>query len=725
MNRSGSLLLALTFVYTLLAAQKNISIEDFTVRNTFSEKSVSGINWMRDGKYYTALSNNSVVQYDITTGMPVETLVDGGSLPTPIVIDAYSFSADETKMLLQTQRQSIYRRSFIAEYFVYDRVTKAVVPLSSKGKQSYATFSPDGSKVAFVRGNNLFFVSLSDMQEATVTTDGKFNSIINGTTDWVYEEEFSFVVGFEWSPDSKRIAYYRFDETDVKEYNLQYWGDQLYPVDYRYKYPKAGEKNSIVEVWIHDLDSRRKVRVDIGSDPDIYIPRIKWTTNPHTLSVRKLNRLQNHMTLFHADAGSGEAKVMLSEKTDTYFDIEVLDDLTYLADGKQFITTNESEGFKHLYLYSTASGTGRVVRKLTSGNYEVSEFVGYDERRKVCYYTSTEDSPLERHFYSVSSDGKKKTKLSKESGKHSIDMSPDFQFYIDHHSSAIHPNVVTLYRTRGNAPLKVLERNSGLIKTLKEYGIVPKEFFTFTNDEGTVLNGLMLKPEHLDASKKYPVMVFQYSGPGSQQVQNAWAGGHFYFHQMLVQKGYIVAIIDPRGTGGRGEAFKKVTYKQLGKYELEDHLAGARYLSSLDYVDGDRMGIWGWSYGGYMSSLALTKGAGVFKLGIAVSPVTNWRFYDTIYTERYLQTPQLNPEGYDMNSPSTYASRLEGNFLLIHGTGDDNVHLQNSIVLQDALVNAGVQFESFFYPDKHHGIQGPKTRYHLYSMMLDFIERKL
>ena len=724
MNKLKLLFAGFFFVSNVLSAQTRISVDEFTTKNTFAERKVTGINWMNDGKFYTALSDNKVIQYDITTGQPVATLVDGGLLSTPIVIDDYSFSADERKMLLQTQRQAIYRRSFIAEYFVYDRDAKTLRPLSSRGRQSYATFSPDGSKVAFVRSNNLFYVTLTDMAEAQVTDDGKFNSIINGTTDWVYEEEFSFVVGFAWSPDGDKLAYYRFDETDVKEYNLQYWDEGLYPFDYRYKYPKAGEKNSTVEIWIYDLPSKRKVKVNVGTETDIYIPRIRWTAHSHTLSVRKLNRLQNHMTLFHADAGSGEAKVVLDEKTDTYFDIEALDDLTYLSDGKQFIYTSESEGFRHLYLY-TVEGTGRLVRKLTSGDFEVSAFIGFDEKTRTCYYTSTEASPLQRHFYSVSFDGRKKTRLSREAGIHAINMSPDFQYYIDHHNSARHPAVVTLYRTRRNTPLKVLERNAGLADTLKEYGIVPKEFFTFRNEGGTELNGFMLKPENFDASKEYPVMIFQYSGPGSQQVLDSWGGGHFYFHQLLAQKGYIVAIIDPRGTGGRGEQFKKVTYKQLGKYELEDHLDGARYLASLDYIDENRIGIWGWSYGGYMASLALTKGAGTFKLGIAVSPVTNWRFYDTIYTERYLQTPQLNPGGYDLNSPSTYAEKLEGSFLLIHGTGDDNVHFQNSIVLQDALIDAGKQFQSFHYPDKHHGIQGMTTRHHLYTMMLNFIEGNL
>lgn len=723
MNKLFRLLFLFSFsALTTAYSQKKIVVDDFTTRNTFYQKTVTGINWMNDGKFYSTLSDNKIIKYDITTGQPVQTILDGDALPTAIDIDDYNFSHDEQKILLQSARRSIYRRSFIADYYVYDLNDQSLKRLSSGGKQSYATFSPDGSKVAFVRSNNLFYVSLADMHEEQVTDDGKFNFIINGTTDWVYEEEFSIVVGFEWSPDGKKLAYYRFDESGVKEYNLQLWGRSLYPQDYRYKYPKAGESNSTVEVWFYDLASEQKVKADTGDEKDIYIPRIKWTKDPDILSIRKLNRLQNHMQLLHANASTGKTTVILDERTDTYFDIEALDDLTYLNDGKQFIYTSEAGGYKHLYLYAI---DGTLLRKLTTGNYEVSEFVGFDEKTKTCYYTSTEVSPLERHFYAVSSDGKKKTRLSETGGTHEVNMSRDFQFYIDYHSTATSPEVVTLYRTRKNTPLKVLERNEELAGQVKVYGLAQKEFFTFKTEEGTVLNGFMLKPVDFDSEKQYPVMIYQYSGPGSQQVKNAWGGSHFYFHQLLTQRGYIVVIIDPRGTGGRGEQFKKVTYKQLGKYELEDLLGGAKYLASLDYVDENRLGIWGWSYGGYMSSLALTKGAGTFKLGIAVSPVTNWRFYDTIYTERYLQTPQLNPKGYDMNSPSTYASQLEGKFLLIHGTGDDNVHFQNSIVLEAALINAGKQFESFYYPDKQHGIQGGGTKHHLYTMMLNFIQENL
>ena len=721
MNQVNLIIILLLLTRVLLPAQSRITVDDFTTRATFAEKKVTGINWMNDGKYYTALSDNKIVKYDITTGQPMETLADGSALSTGLTIEDYSFSADESKILLQTERRPIYRRSFVAEYYLYDRAGRRLQQLSAGGPQSYATFSPDGSQVAFVRENNLFVVSVRDMKERQVTSDGQFGQIINGTTDWVYEEEFSFVVGFSWSPDSKKLAYYRFDETMVAEYNLQYWSGLLYPFDYRYKYPKAGERNSTVEIWMYDLASEQKVKVDIGKETDIYIPRMKWTSDPKTLSVIRLNRLQNHFEVLHVDALSGKSVAVIDQRSETYFDTEMLD-LLYLENGREFIIMSEEEDFMQLYLYSIA---GQRLRKLTQGTYDVTDFVGADEKNKVIYYISAEASPLERHLYSVTFDGKRKTMLTQGEGVHDINMSRDYQFYIDHYSSANRPAVATLYKTRRNAMIKVLENNEKLGERINEYRLADKEFFTFQNEQGVNLHGLFLKPKDFDPSRKYPVMVYQYSGPGSQAVSKVWGGSHFYFHQMLTQRGYIVAYIDPRGTGGRGSDFKKVTYKQLGKYELEDHLAAAQYLASLDFVDANRIGIWGWSYGGYMSSLALTKGAGTYKLGIAVAPVTNWRFYDTIYTERYLQTPQLNPDGYDGNSPLTYADRLDGKFLLIHGTGDDNVHVQNSIAFQDALIGAGKQFQSFYYPDRHHGIQGGSARHHLYTMMLEFIEENL
>jgi len=716
----------LSFIFLLafsvtVCAQKQITIEDFTTKNTFNQKSVGGINWMKDGKFYSTLESNKIVKYDITTGKAVETIFDGTVQNPKVDVRSYSFSEDEKKVLLLTNYEGIYRRSFRADYFVYDIPTKAIHKLSEKGKQSYAVLSADNSKIAFVRDNNIFYVNLADWSEIQLTDDGKFNSIINGTTDWVHEEELGFVQAFQWSPDGKKLAYYRFDESNVKEYTLQKWNKgQLYPELYTYKYPKAGEANSTVEIWFYDVASKQKVKADIGAEKDIYIPRINWTKDANTLSIRRLNRLQNKLDILHANATTGESKTILTETNDAYVDIAYCGDLTYLNDGKHFIHSSEKSGYKHLYLYTIE---GKLVRQITTGDWEVVQFLGLDEKAKVLYYLSTEGNYLDRQLYSITLDGKKKTKLSKEAGTHSINASRDFQFYIDSYSDLNKPLQVNLYKMKGNALVKVLENNDALKATLKEYDFVPKEFFTFKAADGiTSLNGVMMKPKNFDASKKYPVFVYQYSGPRASSVRNSFSTDGWY--QMLAQKGYIVAVIDTRGTGYRGEKFTKQTYKQLGKYELEDLLAGGKHLGSLAYVDENRLGIYGWSYGGYMASLCMTKGAGVYKLGIAGAPVTNWRFYDNIYTERFLQRPQDNPTGYDENSPTTYADKLQGNFLLIHGTGDDNVHFQNSAVLEDALVLANKQFRSFYYPDEPHGVRG-KKRVHLMTMMTEFIVENL
>lgn len=714
----------LLLLVTLLAAQaqKTIAVEDFTTRPTFAAKSVNGINWMKDGKYYASLEGNKVVKYQIATGQSVETIIDGASTSPRVDIQDYTLSDDEQKLLVATNMQSIYRRSFTAEYYVYDRTTKVLRPLSPNGPQAYAAFSPDGTKVAFVRTNDLYYVDLASGHEVRVTDDGKLNHIMNGAPHWIYEEEFGLMAGFCWSPDSKKLAYYRFDESGVKEYNMQVWGKQLYPADLKSRYPKAGEANATVSVHLYHLDTGAKATADLGIETDIYVPRIMWTRDAATLSVRKMNRLQNELQLLHINAYTGASTVVLQQRSDTYIDIKFIDDMVYLADGRRFISSNESDGYKHLYLYSVQ---GTLLQQITMGNFEASQLIGYDEKTRTVYYTSTEVAPQERHLYAIGLDGRHKVKLSAAAGTHTINMSRDFQFYIDHHSSATQPTVVSLYKTKGNSLVKVLETNETLQRAVAEYGLAKKEFFSFRGADGTPLEGYMLKPRDFDPHRRYPVMVYQYSGPGSQLVSNSWGGSHYYFHQLLTQKGYLVVVADTRGTGARGEKFRKVTYKQLGKYELEDHLAVVRYLATLDYVDAGRLGTWGWSYGGYMATLAMTKGNGMLRLGIAVAPITNWRFLNTIYTERYMQTPQLNPGGYDDNAPLTYATNLTGHFLLIHGTGDDDVHLQHALVLQEALVNAGKQFRSFYYTDKHHGLEGGKTRLHLYTMMLDFIVEKL
>jgi dipeptidyl-peptidase-4 len=713
--------LAFVAMAVVVNAQTPITIEDLTSRNTFAQRSVSGINWMNDGKYYTTLADNKIVKYDVTTGQAVETIFDGSQSTPAIEVQDYSLAGDEKKLLLVTDAESIYRRSFKASYYVYDLAVKSLKKLSAQGKQSYATFSPDANRVAFVRDNNLYLVNLATGAETAITTDGQRNSIINGSTDWVYEEELSFAQAFYWSPDGKKIAYYRFDESQVREYNMQKWNQgALYPEDYRYKYPKAGEANSRVEIFIHDVASGQKVKASVGSEDDIYIPRVMWTAQPNILSIRVMNRLQNAIRLLHTDANTGASQEIMMESRPTYFDIDYTDELLYLKDGNRFIFSSERSGYKHFYLHHVPSST---TTPITQGDWEATQLIGFDEKANVLFYLSTEGNYQNRSFYSIRIDGTKKTKLSKEDGTHQVNMSPDCQFYLDYFHLASQPLTVSLYKTKGFQLVKMLETNEALRTKLAQYGIVPKEFFRYTSADGaTPLDGYLLKPKNMDPGKKYPVMVFQYSGPRSNNTLNTFGGGaNFFWHQMLVQKGVVVAVMDTRGTGSRGENFAKQTYKQLGKMEMEDLVAGGRYLAALPFVDGARLGIWGWSYGGYTTSLVMTKGAGTYKLGIAGAPVTTWRYYDNIYTERFLQRPQDNPAGYDDNSPLTHAAKLQGHFLLIHGTGDDNVHFQNSVALEEALINAGKQFRSHFYPDQAHGFRGARVNHHRWTLMTEFI----
>ncbi|MBF9253228.1 S9 family peptidase [Pontibacter sp. 172403-2] len=728
-----NLLAAVLLCFALVAQaqqKKDITLEDIYKNGAFRAESVYGVNWMKDGQYYSSMVPDEqnrvydIVKYNVTTGKPVSTIIEGEDLKpegsnTPIQFDDYTFSSDEKKVLFATETEPIYRRSSKANFYVYDISTKKLTELSNGGKQLYATFSPDGKRVAFARDNNMFFVDLSNMKETQITTDGKLNSIINGYSDWVYEEEFSFAQGFHWAPDGSKIAFYTFDETKVPEYNLQMWGD-LYPQDYRYKYPKAGEANSTVKVSVYNLNNGKTVKMDTGSETDIYIPRIKWTQDPNLLSIQKMNRLQNTLEILHANATTGKTDLVLRETDKAY--IDVTDDLTYLQDGKHFIHSSEKDGYNHLYLYKM---DGKLVRQITDGNWEVSEFLGYDEKNNRLYYMSTEVSPLQRHLYSISSKGKHKKRLSEKPGTHNINLSPDFKYYLDYYTSADTPLVVSLHTAKDGKLIKVLEDNEELREKLAQYDIAQKDFFTMNTADGTKLNGWMIKPTDFDPNKKYPVLMFVYGGPGSQTVTDSWGGNDFLWYQVLADKGLIVVSVDNRGTGARGADFKKLTYANLGKYEIQDQIEAAKWLGKQPFVDADRIGIWGHSFGGYMTLLGLTKGDGVFRAGISVAPVTNWRFYDSIYTERYLKTPQENPEGYDQNSPLMFADKLKGDLLLIHGTGDDNVHFQNSVEMEDALIAANKQFDSFYYPNRNHGIYGGNTLLHRFTMMTNFLEDHL
>ena len=703
------------------AQQKAVSLEDVFKKGTFNQKSVHGINWMKDGRYYSSLINEGhpkVVKINIATGEQEAVLIDGGQLG--INFSTYSFNNDETKALLASDVESIYRRSSKGIYHVLDLVSGKVQELMDGEKISYATLSPDNTKVAFVKDNDLYYVELESNKVHQVTHDGKWNHIINGAADWVYEEEFSMAQAFDWSPDGNKIAFLRFDESEVPEFNMQMWG-ALYPEDYKFKYPKAGEKNAAVSIHIHDLQADKTLTVDAGEEKDIYLPRIYWAGSSETLAFIRLNRLQNQMDLFHAHANSGESKLVVQENSDTYVDLNYNDNLKYLRDGKGFIRTSEQDGYKHIYHHDME---GNLIRQITTGSWEVTDLIGVDESSNTLYYLSTELSPLEKNLYAIRLNGKRKELLTPVRGTHNINMSGDFKYFIDYYSTANSPLVVSLNTASGKT-IKILEDNQSLRDRLENFAIAPKEFFQFQTVDGTTLNGYMLKPADFDPNKQYPVLMYVYGGPGSQTVTNAWGGTRDFWHHHLAAEGYLVVSIDNRGTGARGKMFKDLTYANLGKIETEDQIAGARYLGSLPFVDSERIGIWGWSYGGYMSSLGLMIGNDVFKAAIAVAPVTTWRYYDTIYTERYLQTPQLNAAGYDNNSPITHVNKLKGNFLLIHGTGDDNVHYQNAVDLVDALISADKQFETFYYPNRNHGIYGGNTTWHLYTMMTDFIKRKL
>jgi dipeptidyl-peptidase 4 len=713
--------------------KKDITLEDLWIKGVFQPEYPSGFNWMKNDLYYTNLEPGEnamltgrpkltiIKKYDVVKNEAVETIVDLSNIKpegeeNTIDIENYSFSPDERKVLVETETDRIYRRSSKSRYYLYDLSTKKLRSLSS-GKQSYADFSPDGMKVAFVRENNLFYIDLPSGKEIQVTSDGINNEVINGSTDWVYEEEFEFTKAFFWSPDGSKLAFYRFNEKEVKEYNMQLWTG-LYPEDYRFKYPKAGEKNSEIKIKLYDIATSSTKEIDLGNDKDIYIPRIKWADKDR-LSILRMNRHQNFLEIILAGFSSTSTQTIYSEKNDAY--IEINDDLTFLKDGAHFVLTSEKDGYRHIYKYDMK---GNIVAQLTKGNWEVDKFLGVDESKGIVYYTSSEVSPLERHLYRTDLTGKSTKKLSRKKGTHEIEMSSSFRFYLDNHSTANSPNVSSLHESSGKE-LKVLSGNAELKNKISEYKISPVEFFDFTIEDGTKLNAYMIKPLDFDPSKKYPVFITIYGGPGSQSVTDGWSGTNYFWFQMLAQKGYLVVSVDNRGTGGRGAAFKKITQFKLGQYETQDMISTSKYLGELKYVDKSRIGIFGWSFGGYLSSLAITVGTDYFKAAIAVAPVISWRFYDTIYTERFLGLPSENATGYDNNSPISHANKLKGKYLLIHGTADDNVHFQNSIAMQDALIKANKQFDSFFYPNKNHGIYGGITRYHLYNMMSDFIIKNL
>ncbi len=700
-------------------ANKQITLEDIWKNRTFRPQYLGGFNAAKKGDFYFVINNRGAQldKYSYKTLEKVKTLVDATNLNGINSLFNYTFNDDETKLIIGTENQQIYRHSSKGIYFVYDLNTKKLTKISDNQIQE-PTFSPNGNKVAFMYKNNLYYKNLTTNTTKQFTFDGEKNKIINGITDWVYEEEFAFVRAFEWNNTSDKIAFIRFDETKVPEFSMDIFGDNLYPTQQVFKYPKAGENNAEVSLFMYDLNTNNSKVVTMGESQQYYIPRMQWNSK-NKLCVTTLNRHQDNLNLIFVNGNTLQNKVILNEKDNAY--IDVTDNLTFLNDNS-FIWTSEKDGFNHIYHYSE---TGKLINQVTKGNWEVTNYYGYDDKTARIYFQSTQDGSINRTIATINLDGTNLKKLSVKTGSNSAAFSKSYNYYINTFSNAKTPTIYTLNKAKTGKELKIIKENSAVSSLVAQYNFPEKEFTTLKTETGE-FNMWMMKPRNFDAAKKYPLFMYQYSGPGSQQVTNRWHYSNDYWHAMLTQKGYIVVCIDGRGTGKKGRDFKKITQKELGKYEIEDQINSAKELGKRSYIDKNRIGIWGWSFGGYMSSLAITKGADTFKMAIAVAPVTSWRFYDSIYTERYMQTPQENASGYDNNSPINFAKLLKGKYLLIHGTGDDNVHVQNTMRMVNALVNENKQFDLFVYPDRTHGIYSTRNdRLHLYKKMTDFIENNL
>ncbi|MEE0447448.1 MAG: S9 family peptidase [Prevotellamassilia sp.] len=714
------------------AQEGKIKLQDVT-NGVYWPKQIDGVNPMNDGESYTQLSpdHKRIVRHSFKTGKEIATVFDvetaRGSKKLPR-IDGYIMSPDEHRILIQTETKGIYRRSYTAVYYIYDVRNNTLEPLSEGGPQQVPLFSPDGNVIAFARGNNLFLVKLLfGNAEVQVTKDGKFNEVINGLPDWVNEEEFTTNRSFDFSADSKVLAWVRYDESQVPIYSMQEFKGlyparsefDAYPGTYDYKYPVAGQKNSEVKVMTFDIKNRVTRTLDVPLDKDGYIPRIKFTSDPTKLAVITLNRHQSQMDVYMANPLSKVCKLVLREKNEKYVRETAYTQMKFY-DG-HFSLLSERSGFQHLYWYNLG---GQLEAQITKGNFEVTDFYGYDARTGSFYYASTQESPLRRAVYKADKQGRVK-KLSSSVGTNSAKFSKTMKYYMNVYSSAQQPPVTSLCDNNGKTITTLIDNADLKAKVEKVAG--KKEFFQFTTSEGVQLNGWMVKPRDFDASKKYPVVMYQYSGPGSQEVTDSWNLGFYgagIFESYLTEQGFICACVDGRGTGARGADFEKCTYLQLGLRESQDQVETAIYLGSLPYVDKANIGIWGWSFGGFNTLMSMSEGRPVFKAGVAVAAPSNWKYYDTVYTERYMRTPNENAAGYAIN-PMERAANLSGSLLLIHGTADDNVHFRNVAEMSEALVQANKQFEMQIYTNRNHSIYGGNTRYHLLTRMCDFFKRNL
>ena len=728
------LLCSLCSLYTWAQGTKELNLKEIT-SGKFRAETLRGVTSMADGEHYTRMNTEGtkIIKYAYRTGEEVGVVFDVTTARDCKfkTFEGYMFSPDETKILIRTETAQKYRRSFTGVHYLYSIKNNRLEALTDGGPQEAPVFSPDGTMVAFVREGNIFLVKLLyGNSESQVTEDGKFNEIINGLPDWVYEEEFGFNRALEFDANSEMLAYIRFDESQVPLYSLPIYAGQqphmtpfeTYPGAYSYKYPKAGEANSKVSVHTFDIRSKVTRQIDLPLDPDGYIPRIQFTKDANKLAIVTMNRYQNRLDLYFADPRSRVCKLVLRDESPYYVDEKVLDNIKFYPDNFSYVS--EKDGYAHLYWYSMG---GNLLKQVTQGKYEVTNFLGWDATSDTFYYESNEESPLRKAIYKIDKKGKK-TKISEKAGTNSALFSSTMKYYINTYSNLQTPPVITLNDNNGKV-LKTLVDNSRLNQTLAQYSLPSKEFFTFTTAQGVSLNGWMMKPAGFAANKKHPVLMYQYSGPGSQEVADRWGiggdRGGIGWEAYMTAKGYVVVCVDGRGTGGRGEEFTKCTYLNLGVKEAQDQVEAAKYLGTLPYVDKNRIGIWGWSFGGYMTIMSMSEGTPVFKAGVAVAPVTDWKFYDTIYAERFMRTPKENAEGYKAGSAFSRAADLNGRLLLVHGMADDNVHFQNCVEYSECLVQADKQFDMQIYTNRNHSIYGGNTRHHLYTRLTDFFTTNL
>ena len=711
-------------INTLTAQYKEITLTEY-LYGYYSARTVRGIVSMKDGESYTTLTGNQVIRYSYKTGEIIDTVINFSAIDIPVMADGYTINDDGSKVLFYSNETSLYRHSFFADYKVYDIATRRTTPLPGS-QQRMASLSPDGKMAAYVVGNNIRVLDLNTHIETIVTTDGSINHILNGVPDWVYEEEFAIDKCYEFSPDGKYLAYIKYDESDVKSYTLQYYSfltddynsEANYPYNYEYKYPKVGEGNSTVSVHIYDFSTGKTTTADLGSETDIYVPKLQWTAQDGVLAISRLNRLQNRLDLLAYDVKTGRTSTFFTMKEPQYIEEDVVKSVHYLKDGKSFLIQGEQDGYRNIYRYGM---DGRLINAVTSGDKEVIELFGCDPDEKKVYFTAVGDNTTQVAVYSVDINGKNRRKLSTQNGTNSPQFSKNFKYYLNFFSNAQTPRIVTVCDNTGKTIRTVLD-NQQLRTRLESYGGINKRFFEWKNPHGDRLNAYMVLPPDFDSTKKYPVLVVGYNGPNSNYVNDEF---EFNWHNLLAQKGVIVASTDTRGTGRKGEKFRKCTYGQLGNLETQDLADFNKYLASQPYIDGSRIGIWGWSYGGFMSLSLLTRAPGLYKLGVAIAPVTSWEYYDNIYTERYMGLPQQNVKGYKDNAPLKYASELQGKLFLAFGSADDNVHPQNAMVFAEALVQADKDFEMMQFTNKNHGIYGGNTTKYLYGKFIRFVLENL